>query len=258
MWLILKLLKAYLSPGVEPGDDDTPPPDDDTPPPDDDTPPPDDDAPPQDDDTPPPDDDTPPEPRLTRAQKEIIKARERAQDAERELALAREQLNLHRSQTSQPKGPTAEQVLWEQEEAVLKNPEADAWQRYAVTANRDARAARASANQALQRTEDVADRTAFAQLAISKPNLHAAYKDKVETMLTELRARGNNAPRTELLALLVGKDTLDGKLKASAGKTTKQPAAGARVSARSDVTSNVRGSMTEADKRAKRLENVRI
>ena len=171
--------------------------------------------------------------------------------------MAKAQLNLQQSASNQPKGPTQEQVLWEQEEKVLRDPEAQDWQKYAVNANRASRAAQASANMALQQTHDIADRTAFAQLAVTKPHLHSAYKDRVEEMLKESRAKGNNPARTDVLAYLVGQDTLNGKLKASAGKTGK-PASTARASARSDVTSNARGSMSEADKRAKRLENVRI
>ena len=256
LWYFLLLLKAYFSPAVDDDfapDDDTPPPDDDTPPDDED-----DETPPDDDDTPPPGDDEPaPAPRISRAQRAIIDARTRAQAAERELAEARAELAVSRRAPQQPPTPSADQILWTQEEETLRNPEATDWQKYAIQANRAARSANANSQNALQRAEDLADKTQFAAVASTKPKLYAAYKDRVEDMLKDLRSRGNNAPREKLLAILVGEDMLSGKLKPSKSGGTK-PAAAPRASARSDVASSGSGRMSEHDKRAKRLENVRI
>lgn len=258
MKLLWLLLKAYFSPAVEGEDDDIDPPNDDDidPPEDDDVDPPEDD---DDVDPPPgpPDDEVdPPAPRLNRAQKAIIDARSRAQTAERELAEARAELALSRRAPPQPATPTAEQLLFQQEEETLRNPEATDWQRYAIQANRSARSANANSQNALQRAEDLADRTQFAALAATKPKLYSAYKDRVEDMLTGMRAKGSNVPREKLLAILIGEDMLSGKLKPSKGATEK-PAA-PRQQARSDVNSNSRGRMDEHEKRAKRLENIRI
>jgi len=242
MWkLLIAYLMAFLMPGVDP--DDTPPPDDD------DTPPPDDDD----------DPDPEPAPRESRAQKTIRELRERAQKAEDDARRVQEELAAARRGPVPNAQPSEEQRIWEQEEAVLKNPEASDWQRYAIQANRSARAAQISSQNALQRSEDMADRAAFSQLAATKPKLHAAYKDRVETMLTEMRARGANAPREKLLAILVGEDMLSGKLKSSGERSTNKGGA-ARTptpNARSDVSSSG-GRMSEAEKRARRLENVRI
>ena len=253
MNVLLMMLLRYLSPRVE--DDFEPV--DDTPDPVDT---PDEDVPADDDeleDTPAPEDDDPaPEPRISRAQKAIIDARSRAQTAERELAEARRELQESRRAPAQPATPTQDQVLWQQEEETLRNPEATDWQKYAINANRSARMANTNSQNALQRAEDLADKTAFAAIAATKPKVYAAYKDKVEARLTELRAKGNNAPREALLALLVGQDMLAGKVKATTSGT-KKPSSAPRASARSDVSATP-GRLSDHEKRAKRLENIRI
>ena len=250
------LLLAFLFPAVGPDDDFAPEPDE--PPPDDEPVP--DDEPDDTDDEPattdPADDEPAPAPRVSRAQQAIITARARAQQAERELAEARAELNLSRRAPQQPAQPSADQLIWQQEEETLRNPEATDWQKYAIQANRAARSAQADSRNALQRAEDLADRTQFAAIASTKPKLYAAYKERVEEKLKELRSRGNNAPRESLLALMVGEDMLKGKIK-TAGGTTK-PAAAPRASVRSDVSSSGSARMSEHEKRAKRLENVRI
>ena len=247
MWklLLLDWLVKRLSACIEPDDD--LPPDDDTPP--------DDDAPP-DDDTP-----TDPEPKpLTRYQRDMQAARSRAQEAERQLATARAELEAARRQPASPAQPSEEQRIWQQEEEVLRNPEANDWQKYAINANRAAREARSISQNTLFTAQDMTDKAAFSQLQASKPKLFAAYKDRVETMLTELRSRGNNAPRENLLAILVGKDMLDGKLKSSEVKSTKSGSATRATTpgARSDVSSSGSGRLSEAEKRERRLENIRI
>ena len=238
MWKLnlLKWLLDRLSPRVDPGDDETPPAADD-------------------DETPPAADDEPPEPKpLSRAQRDIIATRTRAQTAERDLAEARSQLEIARRQPSQP---TESDKLWQEEEAVLKNPEADSWQKYAVRSARDSRAANINAQNAILRAEDLADQARFERIEVEKPKLFVAYKDRVDTMLKELRSRGNNAPRDKLLAILVGEDMLSGKLK-SAATTSAKPVRASTPGARSDVSSSSRGAMSESERREKRLENVRI
>ena len=208
-------------------------------------------------------DDVNPEPSpkpVSRAQRTIIETRARAQKAEDELQRARAELDAARRQPAQPAQPTEEQRIWEQEEAVLRNAESTDWQKYAVQANRAARSANSNSQNALRRAEDLADRTKFESLAAAKPKMFAAYKERVEEELTRLRANGSNAPREELLALLVGRDLRDGKLKTSSVSSTKKPGAsrGAPPSARSDVPSSGGSRLSEAEKRMKRLENVRI
>ena len=228
----LYFLMSYLSPRVE-----------------------DDFAPPDDDDTPPPDDDAPaPEPRISRAQKAIIATRERAQTAERELARVNAELAQARAKPSQP---TQDQVLWQQEEEALRNPDATDWQKYAINANRASRQANATSQSALASAQDLADRTSFAAIAATKPKLFAAYKDRVEDRLKEARAQGNNPSRENILRFIVGEDMLSGKLKSTDTKAAK-PVAASRANVRSDVSTSSGGRMTDQEKRAKRLENIRI
>jgi hypothetical protein len=254
MWkLLIACLMAYFSPQVE-GEVDLP--DDEPPPGDEPTDEPDEPADEPADDEPEETVDEPEPPRVSRAQKTITELRARAQKAEDDARTAREEIAAARRATQQPARQSEDQVVWEQEEAALKDPALEPWQRYAIGANRAARQAQATSQNAIQRAEDLSDRTKFEQIGVTKPKLFEAYKDRVETMLTELRSRGNNAPREKLLAILVGEDMLNGKLKSSSAK----PQTKGRVStpgARSDVSSSG-GRMTEAQKREKRLENMRI
>ena len=249
------LLMSFLMPGIGPDDEpaDDEPADADEPEPDDADEPADDE--PADEIE--PDDEPEPAPRESRAQKTIRETRERAQKAESDLATARAELETARRGPAQPTGPTQDQLLWQQEEDVLRNPEADQWQRYAVQANRAARAATSTSQAALQRAEDLADRSAFAALATTKPKLYERYKDKVEAKLVELRKEGRNVNREGILKVMLGEDMLSGNLKQSDAKP--KPSGGASRAARpsSDVP-RTSGRMSEDEARTKRLENVRI
>ena len=195
----------------------------------------------------------------SRAQKEIRTLRERAQASEEQHRKAMAELEAARRQPTQPLQPTQEQVIWEQEEKVLRDPNADDWQKYAVKSARDSRLANQNSQNALRQAEDIADRAEFNALKAEKPKMHEQYKDRVEERLAELRKNGQNAPRKNILAFLVGEDMVAGKL-----KTTEKPAKpkggaerGSTPGARSNVNSSS-GRLSESEKRAKRLENVRI
>lgn len=210
-----------------------------------------------DDDVQEPLDDDEPAPRVSKAQKAIIETRRRAQEAEEQVRRLQADLDNARRAPSQPQQPSQDQVIWQQEEEVLRSPEASDWQRYAVQSARAARQATATSKDALHRAEDLADRTRFEQLKATKPKLYEAYGEKVETQLAELRKQGINVPREKLLAIQIGEDMLAGKLKsASATKKVAAPR-GNTPGARSDVNSSG-GKMSDAEKRAKRLENIRI
>jgi hypothetical protein len=197
-----------------------------------------------------------PAPRVSRAQRDIISTRQRAQKAEEDLVKMRAELDEARRQPARQAEPTQDQRIWQQEEEVLRNPESTDWQRYAVQSSRQARQAEFNSRNALIKAEDLSDRSSFERMAVSKPKLFDLYKDRVEETLTKLRSEGRNAPREKLLAVLVGEDMLSGKLKTAATKPGSVKRA-ALPSARSDVTPS-NGRMTEAEKREKRLENVRI
>jgi hypothetical protein len=252
MWKLnlLKWLIARLSPRIEP--DDAPVDEPEDLPEDDETPEADT---LEDDDTPEPEEDEP-APRVSRGQQAIISARTRAQTAERDLATARAELEVARRAPSQAMQPSQDQVLWQQEEDALKNPELQDWQRYSINANRSARQANTNAQNAVRQAEDLSDKSAFNAIAVSKPKLHAAYKDRVETFLKDLRNKGNNVPREKILAILIGEDMLAGKLKSAESKV-KSTQRASTLGVRSDVSSSG-GRMSDAEKRAKRLDNVRI
>jgi hypothetical protein len=261
-WL-LHFLRDYLFPGIDDLDV-TPPTEDETPaedetveegdPPADDADEPSDEA-----EDHPGDSEEDPAPRETRGQKAIRETRERAQKAERELATARAELEAaRRPQQSGTQQPTPDQVLWQQEEETLRNPELSDWQRYAINSARGARQAQAASQQALAQAQDMADRTAFQAIATTKPKTFEAYKDRVEAKVQELRARGVNVPRDVILKTMLGEDMLAGKLK-TPEKVKPSNGAAPRRAPRSDVaTGSPGGRMSDAERRAKRLENVRI
>lgn len=235
-------------------DDDEPPPDLD----DDDPPAGDDDDPPDDDDESIDDDDPPAKP-VSRSQKEIISLRERAQKAEDDHRRAVAELDAARRTPAAQQQPTTEQSLWQQEEVALKDPNCESWQRYAINSARDARAARAESQNAMRQSKDMIDKSEFDRIATTRPKTHAAYKDKVETMLTEIRKNGGDAPRKELLALCIGRDSLEGKLKTET-KAAKPGGVkrGSTPGARSDVRTSSGGGQSAYEKALKRLEGKRI
>jgi len=253
------LLLRVLSPSVDDDIDPDPADDDVDPDPVDDDVDPD----PVDDDVDPDpvDDDVDPQPapKISRAAKEIHRLREEKQAAHDQLAKANAELEAAR-RGSQPQGKTHEQQLREQEDAVLSDPNSDQWQKYAVLSARDAREAKNLAQQTLRDAHDIKDQAEFNAIAATQPKTVERYKDRVESMLKELRAKGQNAPRKQLLALVVGQDLIEGKLKSSSAKPAAKPggvARGKTPGVRSDVSGNA-GGRSEAEKRAKRLENVII
>ena len=192
----------------------------------------------------------------SRAQKEIRTLRERAQKAETDHQRAMSELAEARKSPAQP---THEQKLWEQEEAVLKNPQSDEWQKYAVQSARDARDAKRESTAARNEAKDLADKAEFDKLSTSMPKTYSGYKDRVEATLVEARRAGNNPSRKNIAAFLIGQDMLDGKLKSTEGKPKKTGGVprGSTPGVRSDAPAGA-GRMTDIEKVRKRLENVRI
>jgi hypothetical protein len=247
--LLLKLL-SYLFPGVggdgtvdQPNSDDPPPDDTDT----------DDDAPP--DDTVDDDgsaDDPPPQGQRGpgRREREIIELRERAQRAERERDEAR---NTPRG----PAQPTPQQRQWDEEEAVLRNPESTEMQRWTVNSNRLLRQTQSQAAEALARAEDARDAAAFDRAAAKNPALFDKYRDKVEEIVKSERQAGRMVQRENVMAFVIGQAMMSGNLKSkpgNTGKTTNTVLRGQpNTNARSDVPR--KGGQTEQEKRRARLEN---
>jgi len=194
---------------------------------------------------------------LSRVQRDIISLRERSQRAEEDLRRAQAELADAR-RTPASSQPTREQQIWQQEEEVLNDPNADSWQKYSVTAARQSRLANLAAQNALHRAEDLSDKASFDAYKISKPKLYEKYAPKVEELLKDLRSKGQNASRERLLAFIVGQDMLQGKVKSVDAITRKtSQVRGTPTNARSDISTSG-GKLSAAEARAKRLENVRI
>ena len=246
-WMILLL--SFLRPAVEadiddPDPDDLDPADPDDPDPDDLDPADPDDLDPQD-----PDNDPEPAPRISRAQQEIIGLRKRAQEAEEKASRALVEAESFRR--SQPKQETADDILYKQEEERLKDPALEDWQRYAINSARASREAKRDAQGAVAFAQDMADKASFDQLSLKNPTLYKKYSDKVE----EFKKQPGSPKREIILALLIGKDTLDGNIKSTTKSSTKNGGAdrGSSVRVRSDVRANQNG-MSTVEKAKKRLD----
>lgn len=171
----------------------------------------------------------------------------------RELAEARRQ--------SQPQGQSQEDRLRADEDRILNDPQSTDLQKWQVQSNRTIRDTNRNSAAAVFQATDTADRTAFEQLATTKPAVFGRYKDEVERRLQSARAQGANPSRRDILNWLIGQDAIDGKLGAKKPKAAAAPRTtvnrGALPGARSDVRGSSNG-MTNREKLARKLENVQI
>ena len=201
------------------------------------------------------------EPKISRRQAEIIKLRHERREAEKRYDEARKELEAARRQPVAQPVNTHEETLRKQEDAVLNNPESTDWQRYSVQSARDAREAKQAGQVALREARDINDKASFSQkFATTQPKTYGFYAPKVEERLREIRARGQDATREDVYAFLMGKDMAEGKLKTSAKAEGKIGGVnrGSTPKARSDVSTKESSRMSDAERREKRLENVRI
>lgn len=205
-------------------------------------------------------DEEPEEPKISRRQAEIIKLRKERQAADEQVSQLRRELEEVKVRVSPNQAQTQEHALQQQEEAVLNNPDATDWQKYAVRAQREARHATFTSQAALVEARDLKDKTDF-QLAYgqSQPKAYAAYSERIEAKVKEMRSAGGFVPaRSEIFKYLLGQDVADGKLKVPSKKSDGGAKRGATPNAKSDVRSSGDSSLSEAQKRTKRLENIRI
>lgn len=150
----------------------------------------------------------------------------------------------------------------DEENRKLADPATSALEKWQIQANRELKAGRSTAQAALLQAQDVNDRTAFAGIAMTDPTAKK-YETRVEKELTDMRAKGQNAPREAIYTYLLGKDMREGKFKKkappAAGKGADPSAVnrGKLPGARSDVRSGA-GNLSNRDKLAKKLENVQI
>ena len=257
MSALLAWLRAFFFLGItgdEPPADEMPPAEggDDETPPGDETPP-DDELSLEgagDDETPPDDDDG--TAAAAEAAKALRTAEEKAARLEAELAAAR-------GSRAAPM-PTEESRILADEETRLRDPKTTELERWQINSNRTLRENKRASGMALFQAQDIADRTAFNQLAVTKPAIHKRYAERVEAEITKMRANNQNAPREAVLRYLIGNDAMEGKLSSKKGGSkaadTNTIDRGRSPGARSDVAS--KGRMTEAQKREKRLEGVQI
>lgn len=200
--------------------------------------------------------DDPDQPAAADHKRLVAEATARAEKAEREAAEARAAALRFQQQTNPQK--SHEQVLFEAEEAKLKDPATNDWEKWQIQTNRTLRHSERQAQFAAAQTADLNDRHAYDKLAETSP-LAKKYGTRVEDKLKEIRSAGNNIDRRTLLMLIVGQDIVEGKVKTAKKAATKpadQPAAprGGRTPqlARSDIR---RGAVSsESEKRRQRLE----
>lgn len=182
---------------------------------------------------------------LRASREETRRAKEDSERYQRELADARRHT------------PQRQDEETAREEAILADPNADKLHKWQIQANRELRAGRSTAQAALLQAQDVNDRTAFSSVAMTDP-VAKKYEVRVEKELSEMRSKGQNAPREAIYTYLLGKDMREGKFK----KKTAPASEPSRVNrgklpgARSDVSA--RSGMSEHEKRRARLENVSI
>jgi hypothetical protein len=244
-------MKRFLFPGVEgeeeenivviddDGGEDPPPADDD-----------DDGG----EDPPPADDDIPAAKQPSRAQQEIIKLRERAQKAEEDIKKAREEIESFKKKPDE--SISEEKRLWDEEEAALKNPNIQEWQKYAITATRSSRRAEKLAFDLKMQGVDIRDKMEFDSLKAEKPGVYEKYSSEVEKRYQEFYQKGTIVPRRMICANLLGEDMLSGKI-----KTKKSPPVnrGETPGARSDAPrASSSGGRNSPEAIAKRLENIPI
>lgn len=98
--------------------------------------------------------------------------------------------------------------------------------------------------------KDSSDKATFLMKAKDDP-VRAKYVDRVEVALSEMRAKGIDAPREDIYYYMLGKSFAEEKAKG--GKSSEKDAANARISSAKGKTSSVRGDATGA--RGKSLED---
>lgn len=128
-----------------------------------------------------------------------------------------------------------------------------AWQ---IQSNRAMRANAAEVKRGTMTAQDIADKTQFDRLELTKPKTYKKYADQVEEHVANARRQGQLVPRSMVLAMLLGQDVLAGKVKTrSAPKTVDR---GRTPGTRSDVSAKGNGKLTKGQAAAKRLDGVHI
>lgn len=195
------------------------------------------------------DEEEPQEPRISRAQKAVIEAKKARKEAEDRALQLQQELDSHRRSSQ----PSNEDLMRNQEDERLRDPELSPQERWQIEANRVLRSSKNESQQALMQAQDLSDKTSYMAKAQDNPVMKK-YADRVEVEVQKMRALGQSAPRHAIYLFLLGKDLDEGKFKAKETKSGKLPdaARGKTPGAKSDVG---KGGKTEHQKRAARLEN---
>jgi len=133
------------------------------------------------------------------------------------------------------------------------------WRQWQIDSNRNIRASSRASHSALMQAQEIADRSSFDKLEITRPKVYKAYAARVEQAMNEIRSKGQAVPpRLAVLRLLIGDDIMNGKARPkTAAKKTAEPVSrvdrGRPPTVRSDVRSGG-GAKTEQQKRIERLE----
>ena len=175
---------------------------------------------------------------------------DRVKEVERIAREAQEQVEVLRRQATQRSDPTLDE-----EERKLRDPSTSDLEKWQINSNRALRSSQQASQQALFQAQDMADKTTYQVKAAANP-IYTKYEKRVEAELNKARANGQNPNRELILAVLIGRDQLEGNFKPAAAKAGKTIARGKPTGARSDTPA--RGSMSDREKRAARLANVQI
>ena len=193
------------------------------------------------------DDDAPAPAARARTPREVEELRERTRRLEAEIEndrAARRQLT-----------PTAEQAAWDREQRLLDDPNTSAQDRHAIETNRALRQSHAMSAAAQARAEDLADMAEYNLQAMEKP-IYRQYRERVEAERNRIAQNGRGVPpRETVLAVLIGKDVLSGKVSKAA---VSKPKVARQKPAlpRSDVRANA--GRSDREKRRARLQDLVI
>lgn len=190
-------------------------------------------------------------------------AERRAKALEDELAQERSARRAAEART--PPTTPARDPLFDAEEQELARAKADGatpdqlgWLQWKIDGNRKMRANERNSSAALAEARNLADRTSFERLEITKPQVFKRYAAKVEKAIADFQAQGKELPpRNLILRMLIGDDIMNGTVKSKTAKAAPKPGTtvdrGRTPGTRSDVTA--KGGQSDRDKRRARLEN---
>jgi len=192
-------------------------------------------------------------------------ARETAERTAREAQIRYEE--AARSRAAAPAGGGAprndEERLFAQEEERLRDPKTTELERWQIESSRTLRQSRMASESALRAARDISDKNEFDRVCAKNPGLAKRYGAKVEEKLKEIRSQGGNLDRVVVLKMLIGDDAVEGRLKSAKKKDAggeprdgerQRDVRGAPPRARSDVSGRG-GRPSERDKRMERLRD---